>query len=197
MRVEFLREAGRLPIFRLAISPMTVDSQKYRSNPAALVNQVPIRSISVGGEFLHGREVLLARRRLVRLQERRLQGGGSKNFEVSPAYLRMRIFRRDHLALLGDADLPLHSARGLREDGLITRAAAAADGSAAAVEQAQRDPMTAEGVDQRDFRLVELPARGQKAAILVAIGIAEHHLLGATTTFQQATVLRQRRGARP
>src|SRR5258708_1384929 len=33
-RVEFLREAGRLPIFGLAISPITVDSQKYRSNPA-------------------------------------------------------------------------------------------------------------------------------------------------------------------
>src|SRR5262249_38956337 len=34
MRIEFLRDAGRLPIFRVAISPMTVDSQKYRSNPA-------------------------------------------------------------------------------------------------------------------------------------------------------------------
>src|SRR5437868_11927112 len=34
MRVEFLRDAGRLPIFRLAISPITVESQKYRSKPA-------------------------------------------------------------------------------------------------------------------------------------------------------------------
>jgi hypothetical protein len=28
MRREFVREAGRLPMFRLAISPMTVNSQK-------------------------------------------------------------------------------------------------------------------------------------------------------------------------
>src|SRR5262245_55615572 len=28
MRVDFVREAGRLPILRLAISPITVDSQK-------------------------------------------------------------------------------------------------------------------------------------------------------------------------
>jgi hypothetical protein len=28
--VEFLRDAGRLPMLSLVISPMTVDSQKYR-----------------------------------------------------------------------------------------------------------------------------------------------------------------------
>ena len=54
---------------------------------------------------------------------------------VSPTHLCLRIFRGDHLALLGDADLPLHRPRGLRKDGLITRAAATADGSAAAVEE--------------------------------------------------------------
>ena len=33
MRVDGLREAGRLPMLSLAISPITVDSQKYRSKP--------------------------------------------------------------------------------------------------------------------------------------------------------------------
>ena len=32
-RIDFLREAGRLPMCRLAISAITVESQKYRSNP--------------------------------------------------------------------------------------------------------------------------------------------------------------------
>ena len=32
--VDFLREAGRLPMCRLEISPMTVDSQKYCSKPS-------------------------------------------------------------------------------------------------------------------------------------------------------------------
>src|SRR5262245_53240745 len=112
------------------------------------------------GEFLYGCDVLLARR-LVWLQERRLEAGGSENLKVPPAHLCLRIFRGDHLALFGDADLPLHRARGLREDGLITRPAATTDGSATAVEQTQRDPMPAECVDKRDLCLVELPARGQ------------------------------------
>src|SRR5262249_35005081 len=46
--------------------------------------------------------------------------------------------------------------------------------------------MTAERVDERDFRLVEFPARGQEPTILVAIGVTEHHLLCAITTFQEA-----------
>jgi hypothetical protein len=50
--------------------------------------------------------------------------------------------------------------------------------------------MRPERVDERDFCIVEFPARGQEAAILVAIGVAEHHLLCATTTFQEAEVLR-------
>src|SRR5687767_11691889 len=33
IRLDFLRDEGRLPICRLAISPITVDSQKYFSKP--------------------------------------------------------------------------------------------------------------------------------------------------------------------
>src|SRR5262245_2180796 len=142
------------------------------------------------GEFLHGREILLRRRCLVWLQERRLQGGGGKNLKVSPAHLCLRIFCGDHLALFGDADLPLYCPRGLREDGLVTRAAATAHGSAAAMEETQRDPLAPKCLDERDFCLVEFPARGQEATVLVAIGVTEHHLLGTTATFQEAMILR-------
>ena len=45
---------------------------------------------------------------------------------ASPAHFCVQIFGRDHLALFGDADLPLHSPRRLRKDGLITWAAATA-----------------------------------------------------------------------
>ena len=34
MAVDFLREAGRLPMFSAAISEITVDSQKYCSKPS-------------------------------------------------------------------------------------------------------------------------------------------------------------------
>ena len=50
----------------------------------------------------------------------------------------------DDFALLGQADLAVHGARRLRQDGLVARAAAAADGAAAAVEQAQRDRVGAQ-----------------------------------------------------
>src|SRR5438309_1498006 len=77
---------------------------------------------------------------------------------------------------------------GLRENCLVAGAATAANRAAAAVEQAQLYVVTAEDFDQRDLRLVELPAGSQETAILVAVRIAEHDLLHAAATFQQARI---------
>ncbi len=71
------------------------------------------------------------------LQQRRFERRGGENFEIAASDLRIGVFGRDHLALLGDADRALHGAARLRQDRLIARAAAAADRSATAVEQAQ------------------------------------------------------------
>ena len=46
-------------------------------------------------------------------------------------------------------------------------------------------------LDQCDLGLVEFPARGQKPAILVAVGIAEHHFLHAAAAVEQARVFAQ------
>src|SRR6185436_10755187 len=46
----------------------------------------------------------------------------------------------DHFALLGKADAAVKAAGGLGEDGLVGPAAAAADGAAAAMEEAEADP---------------------------------------------------------
>ena len=56
------------------------------------------------------------------------------------------------------------------------------------MEQAQLYVVTAEDFDQRDLRLVELPAGSQETAILVAVRIAEHDLLHAAASFQQARI---------
>jgi hypothetical protein len=77
---------------------------------------------------------------LVGVQQRGLQRGGDQGFQVAPADLGVGVLGGDHLALLGQADLAVHRARRLRQDGLVAGAAAAADGAAAAVEQAQRMP---------------------------------------------------------
>ena len=78
-------------------------------------------------------------RRLGRLQKRGLQRGGHQGFEVAPANLGVGVFGRNHFALLGQADLAAHRAGRLREDGLVTRAAAASHSAAAPVEHAQAD----------------------------------------------------------
>ena len=79
------------------------------------------------------------RRALGRVQQGRLERRRDQRLEVAPADLGVGVLRRDHLALLGQADLAVHRARRLRQDRLVARAAAASDGAAAAVEQAQRD----------------------------------------------------------
>src|SRR4029078_6577375 len=98
------------------------------------------------------------------------------------------VLARDDFALLGDADLPLHAALGLREDGLIARTATAPDGGAAALEQAQLDTMPFEYLDQLDGGLVQLPVRGEIAAVLVAVRVAQHDFLHTAAALQHATV---------
>ena len=145
----------------------------------------------MGRQLLHGGQIFLARRRPVRLEQRRLQRRGGEDLQVAPPDLGIGILAGDRLALLGDADLPLHRAAGLGQDRLVARAAAAAHRSAPAVEQAQLDAVPAEDVDQADLRLVQLPAGGDEAAVLVAVRIAEHDLLHPAPALQQAPVCGQ------
>ena len=71
----------------------------------------------------------------------------------------------------GNADLPLHRAAGLCQNGVVARPAAAPDRPAPAVEEAELDAMALAHLDQADLRLVEFLSRGDEAAILVAVGI--------------------------
>src|SRR6185312_15238666 len=127
-----------------------------------------------------------------RMQQARLQRRRGQDFQVAAADFRIGIFRRDDLALLGDADLAIHGAAGLRDDGVIARPAAAADRAAAAVEQTQAHPVALEHLDEPDLGLVELPAGRYEAAILVAIRIAEHHLLYRAAAVDELAVIVQR-----
>ena len=71
----------------------------------------------------------------------------------------------------------MYGATGLRQNGLISRAAASAEGTAASVEQAQPDAVFPENRDQFDFSFVQFPAGCQESAVLVGIGITQHDLL--------------------
>ena len=105
--------------------------------------------------------------------------------------LRLGIFRGDHLALLGDAQRPVDRARRLRQDGVVAGAAAAADGAAAPVEEPQPDSGLTRGFDQVQFRAVQRPVRGQVAAVLIGVGVAEHHFLAVPARGHQAAVQRK------
>ena len=59
------------------------------------------------------------------------------------------------------------------------------------MEQAQPDLMPREHLDQFQLGLVQFPAGGQETAILVAVGIPEHHFLRAAAAGQQPRVGRQ------
>jgi hypothetical protein len=63
------------------------------------------------------------------------------------------------------------------------------------VEQPQPHAVALKHADQADLGLVEFPARGNEAAILVAVGIAEHHLLHPAAAVDEATIFRQRKQA--
>ena len=93
----------------------------------------------------------------------------------------MRVLGGNDFALLGQADLPVHRARRLREDRLVARPAAAPDRAAAAVEESQRQRMrvaqAVEQFDQRRAGAIQLPVAGEKSAVLVAVAVAEHDVL--------------------
>ncbi len=129
---------------------------------------------------------------MLRLQQAGFEGRGGQNFQIVAADFGVGIFAGDDFALLGDADLAVHRAARLRNDGVIARPAAAADRAAAAVEQPQPHAVTLEHFDQPDLGLVEFPARGDEAAVLVAVGIAQHHFLDAAAAVDQLAIIMHR-----
>ena len=132
---ELLREAGREPIFSVAISCTGVICRKNVVKPGvpytsarycrnASAESADIAATERGSRL--GRAAVV----LQRGQQRR-RGNG---LEVRRRTLRRAVLGGDHLALLGDAQPSLHGARRLRADGRERRAAAATHGPATAVE---------------------------------------------------------------
>ncbi len=145
----------------------------------------------VGGkrQFLHGLQKSWVGRGALVLQQRGFERRRGERLQIASPDLGVRVFARYDLTLFGDADLPLHRAARLRQDRVVAWTAAAPDRAAAPMEEADAHAMLAEDFDQADLRLVKLPARGDEAAVLVRIGIAEHHLLLAALRIDQLAVL--------
>src|ERR671937_3052119 len=96
----------------------------------------------------------------------------------------------DDLALLGDLDPGISRGCRLREDCFMRRAAASTHGSTPAMKDSQCPSVA--GDDRRDrlVRAVERPGGTEIAALLVAVRIAEHHLLDPAAPVELSRIQR-------
>ena len=127
--------------------------------------------------------------RIARIGPRQsVERGRDHELEISFRQDDVRIFPVQHLALLGDADLPGKRARWLRINSAVSRATATADRTAAAVKQAQLYAAFLRHLVQRAVGTKDLPGTGEHAAILVGVGIPQHHLLGVVPRFEELAI---------
>ena len=168
------------------ISLTGVDALKYSTNPGVSCTSSRVRALRAGGQFV---EHLVRRFGVVPqpfdVEQRRLQGGRHQRLQVAVGHPRFGVLGRDHLALLGDPQRPVHRARRLGQDRVVAGSAAAADRAAAAVEEPQPDSGLARHLDQLQLGAVQRPVGGQVAAVLVGVGVAEHHFLALATRMNQ------------
>src|SRR5579871_4082654 len=98
------------------------------------------------------------------------------------------VAKGDDLALLREADAPVEAAGGLRDDRATGAPAAAPDGAAAPVKEAQADAGLFAHPGKARLRVVQRPYGGQIAAVLAAVRVAEHDLLEVAARLQMEPV---------
>ena len=102
--------------------------------------------------------------------------------------LAVAVLVRQHLTLFRELDLSEQCAGRLREDGVVCRAATAADGAATAVEQADAHTARLAECDDLLLRTVQQPGRGDDAAVFGRVRVTEHHFLQGAVFVQQAAI---------
>ncbi len=147
---------------------------KYSTNPSVRCTRSLYAVAGQRGQLVEHRVGLLGTvAQALHVQQRRFEGGRQQRFQVASRERRLGVLGGDDLALLGDPQRSAHGAGGLRQDRVVARAAAAADGAAAAVEQPQADARLLRGLDdQVQLGAVQRPVRGQVAAVLVGVAVA-------------------------
>ncbi len=109
-------------------------------------------------------------------RERGEHGACERGLEIPVREVRQAVLEGDRLALLGQLQAAGWMARGLCEDRRVRRPAAAARAAAAAVEDRQLDVRIACDLDEPLLRPVDRPLRGEVAAVLAGVGVADHDL---------------------
>ena len=109
--------------------------------------------------------------------ERVNEDGGRQNFEIVLRRATVGELGRHDLTLLGDAHVAVDGAGRLRGDGAAGGRTTAAHRATAAVEEADRNARVTPDADQPPLCLEELEAGAEESAVLVGVGIAQHHFL--------------------
>ena len=182
------RAAGRDPSRRRLISSIGVAAcEKARRG----LDQPAIRVARARGHRVHrgapGRR-RVARRHVGRGQQHR----ADDLLQVTMGQLGLGVARRDRLALLGQPEASLHGSRRLRANRASGRPAPARHCPTAAVEERERDAVLSARRRHGLLSLVERPAGGQVAAVLVAVGVADHHGLPPAALVEVGAIGRQR-----
>src|SRR5439155_18171942 len=107
----------------------------------------------------------------------RQQGRRDRGLEVPLGESRQAVLERDRLALLGEPEAAVDRAGRLRDDRCIAGPAAPPRRTAASLEERQLDTASATERDELLLRPVHLPRRGEVAAVLARVRVADHHLL--------------------
>ena len=156
------------------------------------MNQIGIGLLRPCGQFV---EHLIRRPRGVaetlHVEQGGLQGRRDQALQVAVRDTRLGVLGCDHLALFGKPQRSVHRSGRLGQDRVIARPAAAPDGPASAMEKPQPDPGLARRLHQIELRAVQRPVRGEVTAVLVGIGVAQHHLLAAVAGIHDYPVDRQ------
>ena len=109
---------------------------------------------------------------------------------------RVGVTGRDGLSLFGEPEAAAQRSRRLGADGPRSRPAAARHGAAAPVEERESDPVLVAYARDRFLRPIECPVGGHVAAILVAVGVADHDHLLPTASRDVLTVDAKRKELR-
>ena len=127
---------------------------------------------------------------LLAVVEARFGDSGQEKFEIIRRADAVGVFLCDGFALFGDAESGVERAVWLRADEAVGRPSAAADAAAASVEKENIDAMLSSRFDQALLGAVEAPEARDDAAILVAVAVADHHLLRRFFSFVQLLLQR-------
>ena len=169
------RDAGRDPISRSVSSSSGVNARRnrgrsgsshttdrYRAPAARETASIVSRAPSGASRDPVGH----------RRQERRCDG----RLEIPPCEAGETVLERDRLPLLGHLEAAVDRVRRLREDRRVRRPSAAPCAPAAAVEDGQLDPALAREPGEPLLGAEDLPLRGDDAAVLARVRVADHHL---------------------